>query len=96
MRRFNYDDNEEYREDVDKFFGEENQEVDEQFGDVDYEERMIQDLQIDFAYRDLNHRLLRTAIRICEKSFLWWFFSQNTRLKMIEKAYETLRDLEEE
>jgi hypothetical protein len=97
MRRFNYEDNEDFREDVDKFFNEKGESgiTEEQFKAI-MEEETIQELQIKFVYRDLNHRLLRTAIRTCEKSFWWWFRSQDARLKMIEKAYETLRILEEE
>ena len=92
MRRFNYEDNDDYREDIDKFFNE------EEIPDIDEEQLQAlmeqEDIQIEFVYRDLNHRLLRTAIRTCEKSFWYWFCSQNTRLKMIEKAYEALKNLE--
>lgn len=98
MRRFNYDDNEEYREDVDKFFSEEDQAelTDEQLKAIMEEEQQMQQLQIRFVYRDLNHRILRSAIRLCEKSFWWWFYSQETRLKMIDRTYKKLRKLEEE
>ena len=97
MRRFNYDENDEYREDVDKFFGEDQQDIsDAEYKAIMEQEQAIQQLQIRFVYRDLNHRMLRTAIRMCEKSFWWWFYSHNTRLKMIDKAYKQLRKLEEE
>lgn len=92
MRRFNYEDNDDFREDIDKFFNE------KEIPDIDEEQLQAlmeqEDIQIEFVYRDLNHRLLRTAIRTCEKSFWYWFCSQNTRLKMIEKAYEALKNLE--
>jgi hypothetical protein len=97
MRRFNYDENEEYREDVDKFFSEEGGDIsDEQYKAIMEEEMQLQQLQVRFVYRDLNHRVLRSAIRMCEKSFWWWFYSQDTRLRMIDRAYKRLRKLEEE
>ena len=101
MRRFNYDDNEEYREDVDKFFSEEQCEgegelSDEQYKAIMEEEQAIQQLQIRFVHRDLNHRILRTAIRTCEKSIWWWFCRHTTKLKMIDDAYKQLRKLEGE
>jgi len=98
MRRFNYDDNEEYREDVDKFFSEEGEGdlSDEQYKAIIEEERAIQQLQIRFVHRDLNHRILRTAIRACEKSIWWRFCRHTTKLKMIDATYKQLRKLEEE
>jgi hypothetical protein len=96
MRRFNYDENEEYREDVDKFFSEEGQMDDAQYKAIMEEEMQMQQLQIRFVYRDLNHRVLRSAIRMCEKSLWWWFYSQDTRLRMIDRAYKRLRKLEED
>lgn len=99
MRRFNYEDNDEYREDVDKFFSEEQAEGD--LSDEDYkiimeEEKAMQQMQINFVNRDLNHRILRTAIRTCEKSIWWWFSKHATKLKMIQTAYKQFRKLEEE
>lgn len=98
MRRFNYDENEEYREDVDKFFSEEGNGdlTDAQYKAIMEEEQHMQQLQIRFVYRDLNHRVLRSAIRMCEKSLWWWFYSQDTRLRMIDRAYRRLRKLEED
>lgn len=99
MRRFNYDDNDEYREDVDKFFNEEHPDTDisdEQYQSMMEEEQAMQQLQIHFVHRDLNHRMLRTAIRSCEKSIWWWFCRHTTKLQMIDAAYKHLRKLEEE
>lgn len=105
MRRFEYDDNEEFREDVDKFFN--NNDDDDEDGDGDgdrnadrYEEMIeqemaIQEAQLDVAYRELNHRAMNAAIRVCEKSFWWGFYSINTRMKMIAEAYHKLKNLEE-
>lgn len=93
MRRFNYEENDDnYREEIDNFFSDHRDITDEQFK----AEEQMQEVQIKFVSRELNHRVLRTSIRTCEKSFWWWFYSQTTRLKMIEIAYKQLRKLEEE
>lgn len=90
MRRFDYDDsdNEEFREDVDKFFQDNAmffEDEDEEFRD-----------SIDFVSRDLNLRCLRTCIRMLEKSFWWKFLSLSTRLKQINKAYKRLKTIQDE
>lgn len=98
MRRFNYEDNDEYREDVDKFFSEEatGELTPEQYKQLMEEEQAFQQMQARLVYRDFNHRVLRSAIRMCEKSLWWWFYSQDTRLRLIENAYKRLKKLEED
>lgn len=92
MRRFDYDENEEYREDVDRFFEEDDGMIPEQYNMKDDE---IQELQIDFVNRDLNYRILRSAIKMCEKTLFWKFRTHKTRLSMIADAYNKFRELEE-
>jgi hypothetical protein len=91
MRRFDYDDNDEFREDVDKFF-------DENSGNYDdflAEEFALQEAKIGIQHREMDLRLMRTAIKICENTFMWSFYSLPTRLKMISDTYKKLRKLEE-
>jgi uncharacterized protein YPO0396 len=94
MRRFNYDDNENFRDEVDKFFGEDSDSS--EYKEILEEEKMMQEIQMGFLHRDLNHRTLRAAIRACEKSFFWAFYSHNTRLKMISTTYSQFIQLEDE
>jgi hypothetical protein len=101
MRRFNYDENDGYRDDVDKFFSEEKNKKEPGISEEEYksmmdEEQVIQEMEIGFIHRDLNHRMLRTCIRTCEKSIWWWFCSHVTKLKMIDAVYKQFRKLEEE
>lgn len=94
MRRFDYDNNDdEYREDVDKFFNEDSDA--DRYEELVEEELALQEAQLDVAFRELNHRTLRAAIRICEKSFWWSFYSVKTRMKMINEAYSRLKKMEE-
>ena len=97
MRRFNYEDNDEYREDVDKFFSEEATELTpEQYKALMEEEQAFQQMQIKFVNREFNNRVLRSAIKACENSFWWRFYSQDTKLSLIEKAYKRLKKLEDD
>jgi hypothetical protein len=96
MRRFNYDDNEEFRDDVDKFFGDEDDDLDEmeKYQDLVEEQFALEEAQIEIEYSKLNQRILQTAVSICEKSFWWSFFSLHTRTKMITDTYKKLKKLE--
>lgn len=94
MRQFNYDENEEHhRREVDNFFGDDLEK--DEFEAVLKEEQAALDLQYKLVRQELNHRLLRTAVRLAEKSFWWRFYSLATRLSMIDKAYKKLKKLEE-
>lgn len=97
MRRFNYEDNEEYRDDVDKFFNDDMDDMTpEEYKILMEQENVIQDMQMKVVHRDLNYRLLRAAVRVLEKSFWWKFCSLNTRLNSIDATFQRLKKLEEE
>lgn len=91
MRRFNYDENDDYSREVEKFFGgpENPENEQEEFGEISEE------LQVGLMYRELNYETVKQAIRFAEKSFWWRFYSINTRLDYIEKIYLKLKGLEE-
>ena len=92
MRRFNYDDNDEFRDDIDKFFNDNEPDTYEEFVK---EEIALQEAHLDISYREINIRIMRTAVRICEKSFWWSFYSHPTRIKMIADTYKKLKSLED-
>lgn len=94
MRRFNYEDNDEYRKDVDHFFNEDDLSRDDYEAIID--EIETHQLEVKFVARDLNYRILRAAVKTCEKSFFWRFYSQDTRLELISKTYKCFRELEED
>lgn len=97
MRRFDYDDNEENREDVDNFFGGEEAAyiTPEDYKAIVQEEQAMQQLQLDLVHRELNDRLLYRVTKMLEKSFWWRFYSLETRLRMIEKAYRRMKRITE-
>jgi Fe2+ or Zn2+ uptake regulation protein len=96
MRRFNNEDSDD-REDVDNFFNEDESILTpEEYKKLAEEDQAIQQAQLNIVYRDLNRKLLARAISMCEKSFLWRFYSLETQLNQVSTVYKTLRKLEEE
>lgn len=95
MRYYSNDDDDE-RENLDDFFEEDFDRLQEEYQDILEEEQINRQMEYDFVDRDLNHKTLRVAIRICEKSFWWKFLSIKTKLNIIQETYSSLRYLEEE
>lgn len=101
MRRFDYDENDDYREDVDRFFSE--AEIDpetyaemqewQNFEDI-YNEEILNEIKLQLVSRDFNYKILRTSIKLAEKSFWWNFLSLKTRMNHIRTIYNTLTQLE--
>ncbi len=78
MRRFDYDDNDDYREDVDGFNDGEESDDDinpEEYRAILEEEQAIQQLQLEIVNRELNDRLIYNTIKMLEKGFWWRFYS---------------------
>jgi len=96
MRRFEYDDSDDFfRDDLENFFDEEEH---EHFSVPKGE--LINVLQLDLVEADLNMKLLSLSVRTLEKTFLWKFRSPKTKIKMISEMYKEMvklidRDLKE-
>lgn len=101
MRRFDYDENDDYREDVDRFFSE--AEIDPEtyaemqewnnFEDI-YNEEILNEIKMQLVSRDFHYKILRTSIKLAEKNFWWNFLSIKTRMNHIKTIYNTLAQLE--
>lgn len=94
MRKFNYDENDDYSREVEKFFEDVPNQSSEEESEV---EKIIMqsEMQMGLLYREMNLQLLKYAIRIAEKYIFWRFYSIPTRLKYIVAIYQTLKSLEE-
>lgn len=95
MRRFNYGENEDYRDDNKFFEDEDHEEYDEYEGDDRYEEEvnLLEIIHINLEAIDINRRILSSAIKIAEKSFLWRLWPINWKLNVISNIYHTLDSL---
>ena len=84
MRDFNYDENEEFQNEIDNFFGGD----EEEGADFYYDKKdIIKAMEIEIAESEINLRLLKMAIQTLEKSFCWRFYSFKTKMKMILEMY---------
>lgn len=86
MRYFDYDGNEDFRDDVDNFFNEENYFEDE-------EDIMMQDYIESigsFQPEDSKPKILETARKTLEKSWFWRFRSEDYKAKKIAELYTLL------
>jgi len=83
MRFFEYEDNDEFREEIDNFFDE-----------LGEEELDLFDMaHAGYITEDADHKILGLAIRMLEKSFFWKFRRRETKLKMIEETYLSLLNI---
>lgn len=82
MRHFDYEDDE-FRHEVERFFGDD--EAD--FIEDEYKDEILHAMQLEIEENNLNLKLLRTTIKMLEKSIWWRFYSFRTKLRMIGKAY---------
>lgn len=88
----------EYKEEVDNFFGEEDdddEDYEDDEEDLAAEAREIAE-ELDLVNFDLNQKLLDRAIRVSEKTFLWRWRSHNTKLRIIAETYMFLDKLIQE
>tara|TARA_Y100000034_G_scaffold40932_1_gene50380 strand:- start:1573 stop:1908 length:336 start_codon:yes stop_codon:yes gene_type:complete len=90
MRRFNYDDHDDFKEEIDNFWP---GDTDSPFGydpdDEPYIEKgdIINMLQIDMVEYELNQRILTAAYKLCKSSFWWRFRTVKSKIAMVKFVY---------
>ena len=103
MKRYDFDENENdnSKDDYDDFSEEEGDFVDDDDEDDDEmqehdfleNEEMLRELEISFQEAQNKQKTISQAIKICSQSFFWRFYSNQTKLKMIEQCYYGLTEL---
>jgi len=101
MKRYDFDENENdnSKDDYDDFSEEEGDFVDDDDDDEVQEhdflenEEMLRELEISFQEAQNKQKTISQAIKICSQSFFWRFYSNQTKLKMIEQCYYGLTEL---
>jgi|APGre2960657404_1045060.scaffolds.fasta_scaffold16910_3 hypothetical protein len=53
----------------------------------------IQQDILELGYLELDQKLVNKAIKVCEGSMFWNFYSIQTRLSMISRAYTRLKKM---
>lgn len=85
MRKFYFEDN--------NFDDENNDENEERMAENEIHEDKITMAQLDLFGLEFNKKILIMAVKICEKSFMWGFYSCNKKLDLIKKSYEKLIEI---
>ena len=101
MKRYDFDENENdnSKDDHDDFSEEEGDFIDDDDDDEMQEhdflenEEMLRELEISFQETQNKQKTISQAIKICSQSFFWRFYSNQTKLKMIEQCYYRLTEL---
>lgn len=102
MRHFNYDDNEEFQEEVDEFMRnhheDDDDDDDDDDEDVDADEIEYLSDELSAAHMsivaiDLNLKVLKAAIKTCENSWFWRFRTCNKKGQLIAKTYLAFSEL---
>jgi len=98
MKRYDFDENDNSKDDHDDFSEEEGDFIDDdddemQEHDFLENEEMLRELEISFQETQNKQKTISQAIKICSQSFFWRFYSNQTKLKMIEQCYYRLTEL---
>jgi hypothetical protein len=91
MREYNYDD--EDKNDIDKFWHGDDNDDDEM---EEYElskSDIISAMEIDLMEKEVDLKILKSSLKMLEKSFWWRFCSFETKLKRIAKTYLIFKKL---
>jgi len=100
MKRYDFDENDNSKDDYDDFSEEEGDFIDDDEDDDEMQEHdflenedMLRELEISFQENQNKQKTISQAIKICSQSFFWRFYSNQTKLKMIEQCYYRLTEL---
>lgn len=95
MGRNSMDDDDDFKDELGPFFNSDHEEDDD--GDdtparISHAATMDM-MQMDLVEMELNQRILKQAVKYCEKSFWWRFLGEKARQERIDRAYTRFRRL---
>ncbi len=101
MRYFPYDDNDDYKEEIDRFFSEDEEDDDVEGDedifilddDIDLDSLSLLNYKTKSIWVDVDADILEFAIQILENSFFWKFRTRKTKLKLLKKTYYELIEI---
>lgn len=97
MRRFNFDEDDPDKDEIEKFLeSDEAQQyiiTPEQYKDLIEEELALYETRFRHSEQKNNFKILLISINLLKKSFWWRFLSLNTKLNHIEQTYKSLRSM---
>jgi hypothetical protein len=55
--------------------------------EIEIDGDLLEALNLDLAENHIRKEVLEISIKMCEKSFLWSFYRQSTKVKKIKQVY---------
>ena len=95
MRRFNFEDDDFEKEEVERFLDESQDYLitPEEYQKIIEDEIDLYDKKLEVLEQKTNYTVLRFSAKLLEKSFWWKFYSLDTKLKYIKKTFNELKSL---
>lgn len=90
MRRFDFEEDEPDREEIDHFLNSDSQEyliTPEEYKSILEEEMSLHEVKFKGSLMKIRQKVLIYSIGILRRSFFWRFYSLDTKLNQIEKVY---------
>ena len=96
MRRFDFEDEDPDREEVERFLNSDSQEyliTPEEYKGILEEEMDLHNAKFRDTIYNLRYKILLRSIGLLKGSFFWRFYSLNTKLSKIEQVYRKFTQL---
>lgn len=94
MRRFNFDDEDPDRDEIERFLNSEESHqyiiTPEEYKNIIEEELALYETKLKSGEQKINFKILLLSISLLKKSFWWKFQRLNTKLNNIQKVYLSL------
>jgi len=96
MRRFDFEDDDPEREEIERFLNADSQEyliTPEEYRGILEDEMGLYEAKFRESNQRLKYKILLHSINLLKSSFFWKFYSLNTKLIQIEKVFNKFVDL---
>jgi len=90
MRRFDFEDDDPEREEIERFLNSDSQEyliTPEEYRGILEEEMSLYESKFRETNQKLKYKILMRSVSLLKSSFFWKFYSLNTKLIQIEKVF---------
>jgi hypothetical protein len=75
------------------FNGDEDPKSKNEFDFADTDDVEIIQAQVNLVAVDLNQKLMELALRVCEKSFWWRWYSADKKIEVLTKVYGAIEEM---
>jgi hypothetical protein len=96
MRRFDFEDDDPEREEIERFLNSDSQEyliTPEEYRGILEEEMSLYEAKFRDTNLKLKYKILLYSVNLLKSSFFWKFYSLNTKLIQVEKVFNKFVEL---